>query len=120
MLPRIRLKARTHTPLGEVFRTLFRDQRQRTAVGLTLMASQAFFYNAIFFTYALILTDFYGIRVRSGRLVHPAVRRRQLPRAGLSRAAVRHDWSPADDRVHLRDLGRAAGAAQAICSPSVS
>ncbi len=25
------------------------------------MASQAFFYNAIFFTYALILTDFYGV-----------------------------------------------------------
>jgi MFS family permease len=61
-LTQIRLRARTHTPLGEVARTLFRDQRQRTAVGLTLMASQAFFYNAIFFTYALILTDFYGIR----------------------------------------------------------
>jgi MFS family permease len=30
-------------------------------VGLVLMASQAFFYNAIFFTYALVLTDFYGI-----------------------------------------------------------
>ena len=29
------------------------------------MASQAFFYNAIFFTYALILTDFYGDRVGS-------------------------------------------------------
>jgi MFS family permease len=26
-----------------------------------LMASQAFFYNAIFFTFALILTDFFGI-----------------------------------------------------------
>ena len=25
------------------------------------MAAQAFFYNAIFFTYALILTDFYGV-----------------------------------------------------------
>jgi MFS family permease len=61
-LPRIRLRARSHTPLSEVARTLFRDQRQRTLVGLTLMASQAFFYNAIFFTYALILTDFYGIR----------------------------------------------------------
>src|SRR6185503_14487558 len=61
-LPRIRLRARTHTPLMEVARTLFRDHRQRTAVGLTLMASQAFFYNAIFFTYALILTDFYGVR----------------------------------------------------------
>jgi MFS family permease len=48
--------------LGEVARTLFRDQRQRTLVGLALMAAQAFFYNAIFFTYALILTDFYGIQ----------------------------------------------------------
>ncbi len=25
------------------------------------MASQAFFYNAVFFTYALILIDFYGV-----------------------------------------------------------
>jgi MFS family permease len=39
-----------------------KSHRQRTYVGLTLMVSQAFFYNAIFFTYALILTDFYGIR----------------------------------------------------------
>src|SRR4051812_39173945 len=61
-LPRVRLRARTHTPLGEVFQTLFRAHRQRALVGLTLMASQAFFYNAIFFTYALILTDFYGVR----------------------------------------------------------
>jgi MFS family permease len=61
-LPRIRLRTRNHTPLGEVFHTLFRDQRERTLVGLTLMAAQAFFYNAIFFTYALVLTDFYGVR----------------------------------------------------------
>jgi MFS family permease len=40
---------------------LFRQHRSRTLVGLTLMASQAFFYNAIFFTYALILTDFYNV-----------------------------------------------------------
>jgi MFS family permease len=44
-----------------VAHTLFRSHRQRTVVGLSLMAAQAFFYNAIFFTYALILTDFYGI-----------------------------------------------------------
>src|ERR1700737_4200302 len=31
-------------------------------LGLSLMAAQAFFYNSIFFTYALVLTDFYGIR----------------------------------------------------------
>ena len=30
-------------------------------VGLSLMAAQAYFYNAIFFTYALILTTFYAI-----------------------------------------------------------
>lgn len=60
-LPKTRLRARTHTPLGEVISTLFHAQRQRTYVGLVLMASQAFFYNAIFFTYALMLTDFYGV-----------------------------------------------------------
>ncbi len=60
--PKIRLRARTHTPLAEVAATLFHAHRQRTFVGLSLMASQAFFYNAIFFTYALILTDFYGVR----------------------------------------------------------
>ncbi len=34
-------------------------------VALALMAAQAFFYNAIFFTYALILTEFYGVRAES-------------------------------------------------------
>ena len=57
---KVRLRMRDHTPLREVAHTLFVTYRQRTLVGLTLMAAQAFFYNAIFFTYALILTDFYG------------------------------------------------------------
>jgi MFS family permease len=61
-LPVIRLRMRHHTPLAEVAKTLFRVERRRTFVGLSLMAAQAFFYNAIFFTYALVLTDFYGIR----------------------------------------------------------
>ena len=58
----IRLRTRRFTPLAEVAKTLFRVERRRTLVGLTLMAAQAFFYNAIFFTYALVLTDFYGIQ----------------------------------------------------------
>jgi MFS family permease len=57
--PKIRLRMRSYTPLAEVARTLFVTYRQRTLVGLSLMAAQAFFYNAIFFTYALVLTDFY-------------------------------------------------------------
>jgi MFS family permease len=60
-LPRVRLRVRSHTPLLDVWHTLVRRHRQRTLVGFTLMGAQAFFYNAIFFTYALILTDFYGI-----------------------------------------------------------
>ena len=59
--PRARLRTRDHTPLLEVAHMLFKTYRQRTLVGLTLMTAQAFFYNAIFFTYALILTNFYGI-----------------------------------------------------------
>ncbi len=57
----LRLHPRSYTSLSEVFRTLFRTHRRRSLVGLSLMASQAFFYNAIFFTYALVLTDFYKV-----------------------------------------------------------
>jgi MFS family permease len=60
-LPKVKLRSRRSTPLWEVAQTLFKRHRQRTYVGLSLMAAQAFFYNAIFFTYALILTDFYHV-----------------------------------------------------------
>jgi MFS family permease len=59
--PTMKLRMRDHTPLREVVHTLFSVYRQRSMVGLALMIAQAFFYNAIFFTFALILTDFYGI-----------------------------------------------------------
>jgi MFS family permease len=57
--PRVRLRMRDHTPLAEVARALFKTYRLRTLVGLALMTAQAFFYNAIFFTYALVLGNFY-------------------------------------------------------------
>ena len=59
--PKIKLRMRDHTPLSEVAQTLLHNYRGRALVGLTLMSAQAFFYNAIFFTYALVLTDFFGI-----------------------------------------------------------
>jgi MFS family permease len=59
--PKLKLRMRDHTPLREVAHTLFSVYRQRSLVGLVLMVAQAFFYNAIFFTFALVLTDFYGI-----------------------------------------------------------
>jgi MFS family permease len=59
--PKLRLRMRDHTPLSEVAHTLFKVYRERSLVGLVLMTAQAFFYNAIFFTFALVLSDFYGI-----------------------------------------------------------
>jgi MFS family permease len=52
----------THrTTMLSVLRTLLHDYPGRTTLGLVLMAAQAFVYNAIFFTYALVLTRFYAI-----------------------------------------------------------
>ena len=48
-------------PWGQVLHVLTVRYRARAVFGLTLMASQAFFYNAIFFTYALVLARFYGV-----------------------------------------------------------
>src|SRR5512138_2237883 len=57
---------------GEVLHVLLVRHRRRAVLGLTLMASQAFFYNAIFFTYALMLTRFYGIpEERVGYYIFP-------------------------------------------------
>jgi MFS family permease len=61
-LVKVRLRTRTHTPLRDVVHTLLHAHRSRTLVALTLMTAQAFFYNAIFFTYALVLTSFYGVQ----------------------------------------------------------
>jgi len=59
---RLRLRAdRTFTPFADVFRTLLQRYPRRTVLCLALMIAQAFFYNAIFFTYAMLLTDFYGV-----------------------------------------------------------
>ncbi|OWQ48219.1 MFS transporter [Roseateles noduli] len=47
--------------MREVLHVLLRRYRVRSGVALSLMLAQAFFYNAIFFSYALVLTRFYGV-----------------------------------------------------------
>ena len=47
---------------------LFRKYPKRTVVGFALGISQSFLYNAIFFTYVLVLTDFYGVSAHSAAL----------------------------------------------------
>lgn len=48
-------------PWKTIVGLLLTRYRRRTILGLSLMAGQAFFYNAIFFTYALVLSRFYGV-----------------------------------------------------------
>jgi MFS family permease len=64
-IPKLRFRRRGETRWLEIATTLFRTHPRRTVLGLVLMATQAFCYNAIFFTYALILTRFYGIPDRN-------------------------------------------------------
>lgn len=57
----LRICPRRGTTIRELFHTLVHRYRSRTLVALALMSAQAFFYNAIFFTYALVLTDFHHV-----------------------------------------------------------
>jgi len=47
--------------LRQVAAVLLRHYRMRSLVVLAMMVAQAFVYNAIFFTYALVLTRFYNV-----------------------------------------------------------
>jgi MFS family permease len=57
----LRLAIGARTPFSRMILAILRDYPRRAILGLVLMAAQAFFYNAIFFTYALVLTRFYAI-----------------------------------------------------------
>jgi MFS family permease len=57
----VAMRRRAAPGVGEVMRLLLRRFRRRSMITLALMVAQAFFYNAIFFTYALVLTRFYAV-----------------------------------------------------------
>ena len=48
-----------------IAKTVFGAYPRRTVVGLSLFIGQAFLYNAVFFTYALVLSTFYGVKPAS-------------------------------------------------------
>jgi MFS family permease len=57
------LELQPTTKIGYVAltRVLFREYPSRAILGATLMITQSFLYNAIFFTYTLVLGKFYGV-----------------------------------------------------------
>jgi MFS family permease len=61
----IRIKQRGPMGIGEIGKVVFGLYPKRAFVGLSLFTGQAFLYNAIFFTYALVLTNIYGVAASS-------------------------------------------------------
>jgi MFS family permease len=49
----------------EFLRLVFHTYPKRAVLGASLMITQSFLYNAIFFTYGLVLTQFYGVSATS-------------------------------------------------------
>jgi MFS family permease len=58
---KLKITVRDFTPMREIFRNMMGDNRQRSFLALTLMVGQAFFFNAVFFTYALVVKRFYHV-----------------------------------------------------------
>jgi MFS family permease len=57
----IAVHARPHSNFRTVTRELFQTYPHRTILGITLMVTQSFMYNAISFTYPFVLTKFYDV-----------------------------------------------------------
>jgi MFS family permease len=55
----ITVKEYGQVPFLTIAKVLFQKYPRRTLVGITMMVTQSFLYNAIFFTYALVLQNFY-------------------------------------------------------------
>jgi MFS family permease len=57
----IEISPTTEMGYTTLVRVLFREMPRRATLGATLMITQSFLYNAIFFTYGLVLKQFYGV-----------------------------------------------------------
>jgi MFS family permease len=91
------LEIHPHESIGyrEITRVMLRQYKGRSFLGFSMMVTQAFLYNAIFFTYALVLNHFYGVSSASigyfffpfalGNLVGPLVLGRLFDTIGRRR-----------------------------------
>ncbi|MEK6585005.1 MAG: MFS transporter, partial [Nitrospirota bacterium] len=57
----ITVHARPRATIATVARELFQSYPRRTVLGIGLMVTQSFMYNAVSFTYPLLLTKYYGV-----------------------------------------------------------
>jgi MFS family permease len=57
----IEVRPQEQVTYRQIARVMLAQYRSRSVLGFTMMVTQAFLYNAIFFTYSLVLTHFYGV-----------------------------------------------------------
>jgi MFS family permease len=57
----IELVPQKWVPYRQLFHTFLKRYPKRSLLGFALMSTQAFLYNAIFFSYALVLQHFFGV-----------------------------------------------------------
>jgi MFS family permease len=55
------VEQREHIGFGAIASYVVKNYPARGILGLSLMSGQAFLYNAVFFTYTLVLTDFFNV-----------------------------------------------------------
>ena len=58
---KLKIAVRDHTPWREIFSNMLGENRQRSLLALVLMVGQSFFFNAVFFTYGLVVKKFFHI-----------------------------------------------------------
>ena len=60
----LKIEARDHTAWKDIFGNMLGENRKRSLLGLVLMVAQSFFFNAVFFTYGLIVKKFFHVEDR--------------------------------------------------------
>ena len=107
--PPTRIRTRTHTPWREIWNAIVHEHRRRSLLGFVLMLTQAFFYNAIFFTYGLVLMRFYNVPANNVGGIPVAICARKCARPVIARASFRYHRTQAHDHCdlyHLRNSAR--------------
>lgn len=58
---KLKLAVSDHTPIRDILKNMTGENRMRSVLSLVLMAAQAFFFNAVFFTYGLVVKRFFHV-----------------------------------------------------------
>ena len=101
------ISIRPHGPVGfkTITEVLLRKYPSRTALGVAMIMSQAFLYNGVAFTFAMILAKFYGVKEdRVGLYLMPFALGNFLGPL-VAWTALRHCGTEADDRRYVYGLG---------------